>query len=406
MHPLKSEARRGTGGPGARGPVVALLAIACGVLVANNYLSQTLIAEIGADVGLSSELAGATVTLTQFGSGLGFALVVPLADRFENRRLILLSFVGVILALAAVATATSAGVFLFGCMMLGVCATTSQIMVPMASFFVAPEKQGRVIGLVTAGLLAGIMLARPFASFVTHLADWRAVFWVAMALTVALGLLLLRYLPAREPPRQPEAGELFGSLWTIWRREPLIRRRAIWQALLFLAFNMFWTAAPLELAGRFELGQDGIALFALAGAGGALAAPLAGRVADRGHGGLATAIAIVGVCVMLVATGWVVPAGALAGFWLCALAIDAMVQTNQVVGQRALYQLSESARSRINALYMTVVFGIGAFGPVLGTVLHARFGWQGPAFGGAAFAGAATLLWLAAQCTAAKRTPQ
>lgn len=383
-----------------------MLAVACGVLVANNYLSQTLIAEIGADVGLSSELAGATVTLTQFGSGLGFALVVPLADRFENRRLILLSFVGVILALVAVATATTASVFLLGCMMLGVCATTSQIMVPMASFFARPEKQGRVIGLVTAGLLGGIMLARPFASFVTHLAgDWRAVFWVALALTVALGLLLLRYLPPRDPPRQPAAGELFASLWTLWRQHSLVRRRALWQALLFLAFNMFWTAAPLELAARYELGQDGIALFALAGAGGALAAPLAGRFADRGHGSLATALAIVGTCTLLTLTGWVVPAGALVGFWLCALGIDAMVQTNQVVGQRALYQLSESARSRINALYMTVVFVIGAFGPILGTVLHARFGWHGPAYGGAAFAGAAVLLWLAAQCTATRDAP-
>src|SRR5690606_27729072 len=176
--------------------------------------------------------------------------------------------------------------------------------------------------------------------------------------------------------------------------------------LLFLAFNMFWTAAPLELAARFEMGQDGIALFALAGAGGALAAPLAGRFADRGHGRVASAIAIIGTCAMRLVSGWVVPTGALAGFWLGALAIDAVVQTNQVVGQRALYRLSEFARSPITALYMTVVFGIGAFGPLLGTVLHARFGGHGPAFGGAAFAGAAVLLWLAAQCTATRRPQQ
>lgn len=390
---MKSEAQRDTGQPRARGPIIALLAVACGVLVANNYLSQTLIAEIGADIGLSSDIAGLTVTLTQFGSGLGFALLVPLADRYENRRLILLAVVGVILSLAAAAMATTAAVFLVACVMLGVCATASQVMVPMASFFVATERQGRAIGLVTGGLLGGIALARPFASFITWLADWRAVFWVALVLTVLLGMLLARYLPRREPPRHPEPGELFGSLLTLWRDEPLIRRRATWQALLFLAFNMFWTAAPLELAGRFGLGQDGIALFALAGAGGALAAPLAGRFADRGHARLATGLAIVGTCAMLLFTGWVVPTGALVGFALGALAIDALVQTNQVVGQRAIYQLSESARSRINAIYMTVVFGIGAFGPLLGTVLHARFGWSGPAFGGAAVAALAVALW-------------
>lgn len=395
-----------SGKPAVKGPVIALLATACGVLVANNYLSQTLIAEIGADIGLSSSLTGLTVTLTQFGSGLGFALLVPLADRYENRRLILLAVAGVVLALAAAATATTAAVFLVACVMLGVCATVSQVMVPMASFFVSQQAQGRAIGLVTGGLLAGIMLARPFASFITYLAGWRAVFWVALVLTVLLGLLLLRYLPRRDPPRHPGPGELFASLRTLWRDEPLIRRRASWQALLFIAFNMFWTAVPLELAARYGFGQDGIALFALAGAGGALAAPLAGRFADRGHGRVATAIAIVGTCAMLLFTGWVVPAGALAGFWLGAVAIDALVQTNQVVGQRALYQLSESARSRINAIYMTVVFGIGAFGPVLGTVLHARFGWHGPAFGGAFFAAVAVLLWLAAQCSATRQDSQ
>ncbi|MBE0593871.1 MAG: MFS transporter, partial [Gemmatimonadales bacterium] len=133
-------------------------------------------------------------------------------------------------------------------------------------------------------------------------------------------------------------------------------------------------------------------------------APFAGRFADHGHGRAATGVAIVGTCAALLLSGWVVPAGALAGFALGALAIDALVQTNQVVSQRALYQLSESARSRINAIYMTVVFGIGAFGPLLGTVLHARFGWHGPAFGGAGVAAVAVLLWLAAQCAGTKPT--
>ena len=169
---MQSEA----GAPQAKGPVIALLAVACGVLVANNYLSQTLIAEIGADIGLSSEMTGATVTLTQVGSGLGFALLVPLADRYEDRRLILLAVAGVVLSLAAVAMATTAAVFLLACAMLGVCATASQVMVPLASFLVPAERKGRVIGLVTGGLLGGILLARLLASFVTWLADPRARF--------------------------------------------------------------------------------------------------------------------------------------------------------------------------------------------------------------------------------------
>ena len=64
---------------------------------------------------------------------------------------------------------------------------------------------------------------------------------------------------------------------------PILRRRALYQALIFAAFNMFWTAAPIMLAEHFDMSQQGIALFALAGAGGALAAPVAGRFADRGY---------------------------------------------------------------------------------------------------------------------------
>src|SRR5690606_20153482 len=123
--------------------------------------------------------------------------------------------------------------FLVASEMMGVCATASQVMVRMASVFVTTERQRRPIGLVTGGLLGGIALARPFASFITWLADWRAVFWVALVLTVLLGMLLARYLPRREPPRHPEPRELFGSLLRLWRDEPLIRRRATWQALLF-----------------------------------------------------------------------------------------------------------------------------------------------------------------------------
>ena len=49
------------------------------------------------------------------------------------------------------------------------------------------------------------------------------------------------------------------------------------QAFLFAAFSLFWTVTPLLLAGpEFGLSQRGIALFALAGVAGAIAALLFG----------------------------------------------------------------------------------------------------------------------------------
>ena len=52
---------------------------------------------------------------------------------------------------------------------------------------------------------------------------------------------------------------------------------------MFGTFSLFWTAVPVELARNHGLSQSQIALFALVGAIGAVAAPIAGRLADAGH---------------------------------------------------------------------------------------------------------------------------
>ncbi|OYY68230.1 hypothetical protein [Sphingomonas sp. 28-63-12] len=70
--------------------MIAVMALACGGMVANLYSAQTLLDPIAPDIGLSAGMEGAIVMLTQPGYGLGLALVVPLGDLFENRRLILL----------------------------------------------------------------------------------------------------------------------------------------------------------------------------------------------------------------------------------------------------------------------------------------------------------------------------
>ena len=75
------------------------------------------------------------------------------------------------------------------------------------------------------------------------------------------------------------------------REHRQLRLRSFYQAALYTTFNLFWTAAPLVLLRRFGFSQNGVALFALAGAGGALAAPLAGTLADRGRTRLTTLVA-------------------------------------------------------------------------------------------------------------------
>jgi predicted MFS family arabinose efflux permease len=373
--------------------LIAVVAVACGVLVGNIYLSQTLIAPIARELHIDRSAAGVIVTLTQLGYACGLALVVPLADSLENKRLALISATGALLALVAIALAQNAAMFLAASLVLGVASSGAQVLLPMVTHFVAPERQGRTIGLLMAGLLSGIMLARPFASFVAGAFGWRATFCIAAALTLALIVLLLAQLPQRRPTSRTPYGEILGSMVHLIRTQPVLRTRAAYQAALLGAFNLFWTASPLVLAKTFDFDQRSIALFALAGAGGALAAPVAGRLADRGYGNIASLVAFCVLAATFLVSAGLVAVGSIIGFALSGVVLDAAVQTNQVCGQRIIFALSAQARGRINAIYLTTIFFFGSVGPSVATWLYERSGWTAVASAGSAIGVVLAIAW-------------
>lgn len=370
-----------------------LMAVTCGAMVANLYYAQTLIGTIGPEIGLSPGLAGAIVTLTQLGYGVGLALIVPLADLVENKRLILVASAGAVLGSLGIALARGPAIFLAASLVTGVCSVGAQVLVPLAAHLSSEQRQGRTIGLVMSGLLTGIMLARPLASFVAGVAGWRALFFLAAGIGALIALTLAFVLPQRRPETRMHYGAILGSSVALLRRYRMLRLRAAYQSLMFLAFNMFWTAAPLVLARRFHLGSNGIALFALAGAGGALAAPVAGYLADRGKARLTTLVALVLLAVAFVISDLVVAAGSVIAFAVTAVVIDAAVQLSQISGQRIIFGLAPEARGRINAAYSTIMFVIGANGSVIGSAALAAGGWQLAAIVGAAIGAAGLLLF-------------
>lgn len=376
-----------------RGPSTLLLTViaaATGVLVANLYYAQPLIASIGPELKIPPSLGGTLVSVTQIGYGVGLFFLVSLADRLESKRLVLLMFTGLTLALVVVASATGAALFFLASFVIGVMATGAQVLIPFASHLVPEAQRGRTVGNIMAGLLTGILLARPLSLFIASAVGWRLVFWLSAVAAVAIAALLARIMPKHLPHGRLSYGQVLWSTIGLLRQEPLLRRRAIYQALMFAAFNLFWTASPLMLADRFGLSQQGIALFALAGAGGALAAPLAGRAADRGLGGIGTGGAMAALAAAFLLTCWATPAGQLAVLAMLAVIIDAAVQFNQIVGQRTIFLLAPELRGRVNAAYMTVSFFGGAIGSTLATASYHWGGWSATA-GAGAFVGLVAL---------------
>jgi predicted MFS family arabinose efflux permease len=208
---------------------------------------------------------------------------VPVGDLLENRRLILSLVVLQILALAVAVFVSQPLAFLGASLLIGFTAVAVQVLVPYASFMAPEAQRGRVVGNVMSGLMLGIMLARPAASLITHLLSWQAVYVVSAVLMVVLGVVLRMLLPVRHPHSPTSYGALLRSMGGIVAKYAVLRRRALYQAGMFGSFSVFWTATPLLLTSpAYGLTQKGVALFGLAGVAGAIAAPIAGRVADRG----------------------------------------------------------------------------------------------------------------------------
>lgn len=357
--------------------ITLLLAIACGVIVANLYYAQPLVGPISAATHLPLASAGLIVTLTQIGYVVGLLFIVPLCDLIENRRLVVSSLAVVICALAAAALTHDALFFLAASMLIGLGSVAAQILVPYAAHLATEERRGQVVGNVMSGLLLGIMLARPIASFVTDLWGWQAVFALSAVITAILAVLLALVLPKRTPSPAMNYGELLNSLWSLFKTKAVLRRRSLYQACLFGAFSLFWTVIPLWLASHFHLSQQGIALFALAGVAGAVAAPIAGRLADKGRTKLLTGLAIVIAIISFLLTHIFEEPSALSlGMSVvAAIALDMAVSGNLVLGQRAIYSLGSEIRGRVNGVFMAVFFIGGAIGSALGGWAYAYGGW-------------------------------
>jgi predicted MFS family arabinose efflux permease len=166
---------------------------------------------------------------------------------------------------------------------------------------------------------------------------------------------------------------------------------------MFGAFSVFWTVTPLLLASpAYGMNQRDIAWFALAGVAGAIAAPISGRVADRGWTRPATAF-----CMLLGLLSFVPTLGAEGGgrlglgiLVLAAIALDFAVSGNLVLGQRAIYALGAEVRGRVNGLYMATFFLGGATGSALGAWSFAHGGWQAACAVGMGLIGAVFLVYL------------
>lgn len=376
-----------------RSLLVYVMAVACGMAVANLYYTQPLLHTLAQKFGTSEGTTGLIVTMTQLGYVMGLTLIVPLGDLLERRRLITVVSLGTAVALAGAAISPGIGWFLFACLAIGLTAVVAQVLVPFAAALAADAQRGAVIGRVMAGLLLGILLARTVSGFIADAYGWRAVFWLATVCMLVQSALLWRMLPQSQGGTRLCYPALIHSVFVLFREEALLRRRIVYGTFGFAAFSVFWTSIAFLLARPpYGYSDSVIGLLGLVGAAGALSASFAGQIHDRGNTRPATGILLALVVIAFVIMG--VYSTHLAAIIIGVILLDVGQQGSHILNQSVIYTLNSEARSRITTAYMTCFFFGGVVGSASAGYMFEFGGWTGVMWLGGMFGGIAFLYWL------------
>jgi predicted MFS family arabinose efflux permease len=392
MKPLSTATA--TGGPpvGISTRLAVLLAIASGVAVANIYYAQPLLVQIGLDLRVGPAGLGLVTTVTQAGYFLGLILIVPLGDLVNRRALIAAGCVVAAAALAAVALSPNARVFLIASGVVGVVSVVQQVISAYAAGLSSPEMRGRIIGIVTSGVVFGVLLARTVSGVLADILDWRSVYVLSAVLMLVLALVLARRLPPEVTRAPVSYGRLVTSVVALTVHERVFRVRALITLLVFAGFGALWGSMAIPLtAAPWYLSTTEVGLFGLVGAAGAIGAARAGAFADRGRAQWVT-----GVTLVLFTLSWVFIAwlpNSLIVLIIGIVILNLAGQAISVTNQHVIVEIDPTASSRLiggNTVYYAVGTGGGA---IAATTVFSAWGWTAVCILGAGLSALAMLIW-------------
>lgn len=359
--------------------MVLLLAATAGLAVATIYYVQPMLGILGADLHASAREIGMVPTATQLGYALGILLLAPLGDRYDRRRIILIKAAVLAGALVAAGAAPGVNVLLATSLIIGLAATLVQDVVPAAATLAPEHSRGKIVGTVMTGVLMGILLSRVLSGFVAEAFGWRAVFFAAAASIAGVGFAVWHRLPRFAPTTTLPYLTLLKSLLDLLKKYSPLRRAALAQGLMSAGFSAFWcTLAVMLHEAPFHLGSAVAGSFGLAGAAGALIAPVAGRIADKKGPALVTRIGTAFTAASFALMALAPALSTHAQLWLlalCTVGFDLGVQATLIAHQTIVYGLEPAARSRLNAvLFVGMFIGMSA-GAAVASLLFAQWGW-------------------------------
>lgn len=353
---------------------VLLMAFCTGLIVANIYYCQPLVILVAEEFKLTESHAGKITYLTQAGYALGLFLVVPLGDMFERRKQILMITGVAVASLLLAALSHSFLLLQIASVLIGASSIVPQLILPMAANLSSDEKRGETIGIIMSGLLVGILASRSISGSVGFLWGWRTMYFIAAGICSLLMILMAKRFPLSMPSFKGTYQELMSSMWHYVKTQPVLREASIINFLAFAILSAFWTTMVLFLANPpFSFQTLQIGLFGIAGAAGALAAPLVGKLSSgkNPRKNLLTGL----ILQLLSIVAFYFTGAHLYLFVAGIILIDIGQQAIHVTNQTRIYALLPEARNRLNTIFMSVSFVGASVGSALGLWLWDKGQW-------------------------------
>lgn len=373
--------------------LAVLLSAAAGLAIGNLYWAQPLLAEIAADMDINTSNCGLLVTATQVGYAIGVLLIVPLGDVLDRKRMVPVVMTASAAALAACVFAPGFSILAAALALLGLTTVSGQAIVPLSGELAGPAERGRVVGIVSAGIAAGILATRALSGLAAAAVGWRGVYAVAAIANLAMALVLYRKLPDLPKRDKVPYAKLIGGVFTAVVRIPAVPRVMAMSGLAFgVAFNLFWNGVTYLLSAQpFAMTPFQIGLVSLAGVTGAVCSIWVGRFQDAGRGVPATG-AFLALCAASMALA--LQAQAHVGAIVAVAAVYSFaIQGVGVLNQARLLSFAPDKASRLNTAFVVNNFVCAASGSALSSALWTAWGWTGIALGGFAACSAATIVW-------------
>lgn len=356
--------------------ILWVMTLATGLVVANIYYNQPLLGDIANTFHISNGEAGQIAMFTQIGYATGLLLIIPLADMFKRKRLMLIDFAFIVIALLLAASAQKVWILALSSFMVGVSSVIPQILVAMAAHLAIPAERGKKIGVIMSGLLIGILLSRTVSGFVGEHLGWRAMFYIAAGIMIVMWALIAWIVPEVEPEYKGTYASLMKSLVSIFKEEPKLRLAAFRGALCFACFSAFWTTLVFLLREPpFNEGSAVAGAFGLIGAFGALAASMIGRLTDKLNPNRLITYTLLLLLISFIIF-WLF-GRSFTGLVIGVILMDMGVQATHISNQAIIFSLNANARNRINTVYMVSYFVGGSAGTFLASKIWGSYHWAG-----------------------------